>query len=53
VQFEKNTVPDPFSPLIHGSSKLWVEYNAIFTLSLDLQNPNLVIISVNTTFMRT
>ena len=39
LQLEKKTVPEPFSPLIHGSSNLCIEYNATFILLVALHFP--------------
>ena len=39
VQFEKNTVPEPFLPEMHGSSQWWREYLATFGFLPDKQYP--------------
>ena len=39
LQFEKNIVPEPLVPLMHGSSKLCSDTNDIFNLSVALHFP--------------
>lgn len=39
LQLEKKTVPDPFVPLIQGSSNIWRDASAIFNLLSHLHLP--------------